>query len=87
MDNWLMYNWFQIESDAQHRRLEWERAVAAETQAAQAQTEQRVPLPQTSLPALSLEWLAARGMSLIGSIASPKSTTKRNSTVQQYRPT
>jgi hypothetical protein len=82
-----MYNWFQIESESQHRRLEWERAVAAESQTAQVHTEQRVPLSHTSLSGLSLKWLAAQGMSLIGSIASRTSTTKLNSTVQPYRAT
>jgi hypothetical protein len=84
-----MQNWYALESEAEHRRLEWNRAVAADARAILAFTERttptRVPLPHKSLKSFNLRRLVAQGMSLITSITSCKCTSKIDSTVQLHR--
>ena len=88
MDNWLMYNWFQIETESQHRRLEWDRAVAADARAASADAERATPRPlpplHHSLFRMKLSgWLCR--VKLVTSVASCRSSSKSFSAVQPYR--
>ena len=89
MDNWQMHNWYHVETEARHRREEWERAVEAEAQAALARPEHTRPPrePSPHMPALSVNLgrLAARWGTFFTSIAAGKSTKKLDATVQSYR--
>ena len=89
MDNWQMHNWYYVETEAQHRRQEWERAVVAEAQAALARPEHTRPPrePSPHMPALSenLRRLAVRWGTFFTAITSGKCTKKLASTAQPHQ--
>jgi hypothetical protein len=89
MDNWQMHNWYYVETEAQHRRQEWERAVEAEAQAALARSEHtrslREPIPLMPLLSVNLRRLAVRWGTFFRSITSGKCTKKLDATVQPNR--
>jgi hypothetical protein len=55
-----MHNWYGIETEAEFRRQEWQRAIEAEERAAQA-CAGRVASPRFRLPRLSLARLRGLG--------------------------
>jgi hypothetical protein len=75
----MMHNWYAMESEAEFRRLEWERAVAADTRAALAGPARVTPrwlhLPMLSLSGLNLRRLAGPGLSFTAPLASRQSAT------------
>jgi hypothetical protein len=79
VDHREMYNWYAIESDAEHRRLEWDRAVATDAVASQARPKlsqsRQAPLVRLSVLNLKLKQLVALGVSLVGSVASGQNTS------------
>jgi hypothetical protein len=89
MDNWQMHNWYHVETEAQHRRQEWERAVEAEAQAALARSEHtrplREPIPHMPVLSVNLRRLAVRWGTFFTSIAAGKSTKKLVSTAQPHQ--
>jgi hypothetical protein len=89
MDNWQMHNWYYVETEAQHRRQEWERAVVAEAQAALARSEHtgppREPIPHVSAVSVNLRRLAVRWGTFFMAITSGKCTKKLDATVQPNR--
>jgi hypothetical protein len=89
MDNWQMHNWYYVETEAQHRRQEWERAVVAEAQAALARPEhtgpQREPIPHLPVLSVNLRRLAVRWGTFFTSVAAGKSTKKLASTAQPHQ--
>jgi hypothetical protein len=90
MDNWQMVNWSHFEAEAQHRRLEWERAAAAAAQVALASPKRARPR-QSLLPQRFFSWLTLRSWlcrpPLVTGIASRKNSTKLGSTAQPCRAT
>ena len=55
-----MHNWFGIETEAEFRRQEWQRVIAAEERVAQARAG-RAASPRFRLPRLSLARLRGLG--------------------------
>jgi hypothetical protein len=68
-----MYDWYRIETEAEHRRLEWQREVEAESRAAQAVSENgRSHLPHLSLA--SLRSLASPRLPFVSPLAPRRRT-------------
>jgi len=88
MDNWLMNNWYQIETNVQHRSLEWERAVAAHERAELAGPKRsrspRAPLSGSSEWILRLKQLVMSGLAWMTSITSCQTTSSPCSTGQSH---
>jgi hypothetical protein len=88
MDNWLMNNWYQIESNAEHRRLEWDRAVAAHDRAELACPKRsrspRAPLSRSSVWSSQLRQLVKSGLAWITSITSCQTASSPCSTGQSH---
>ena len=84
-----MQNWYAVETEAKHRRREWDRAIAADALSASALAEPTTPrlvsFPHKSLKSLHPGQLVVQWMSRITSVASCKSTKKLISTAQPHR--
>jgi hypothetical protein len=82
-----MQNWYAVESEAKHRVLEWDRAIAADARSAMAipggrTTPRWMPLSHLSLWSLKLKRLLVDGVSWITSITSCKSAKELDTAVQ-----
>ena len=91
MHHWQMYNWHAMETEAEHRRMEWHRAVTADALARAA-----LPLPKRSnlrqalLPrpsswSLKLKRLVVQGASFVAAIISGKNTSIAYPTIEPCR--
>ena len=84
-----MDNWYAVETEAKHRRREWDRAIAADALSASALAEPTTPrlvsFPHKSRKSLNLRQLVLGWMSRVTPVASCKSTKKFVSTAQPHR--
>jgi hypothetical protein len=91
MHHWQMYNWHAMETEAEHRWLEWHRAVAADALARAAlpppkQSKPRqAPLPRMSWWSLKLKRLVVQGASFVTAIISRQNTNFAYPTVESCR--
>jgi hypothetical protein len=78
-----MHNWHAIESEADYRRLEWQRAVAADARAAVAQMACKER--RRSWSSLKLKQLVVPAVSLLTSFTSRRNTSTSYATGQPCR--
>ena len=86
MEDRQMYNWNAMESEAAYRRLEWDRAVAADARAGLARPKRPGTKPASrshlSLWDFNVKQLVASGVSWLASITTCRTMTSPCPTVQ-----